>query len=309
MIQDIISYFFSSPVEFNPSRKFPHPYFLNEAFQKAINTKGYVLIKNAINEESLNFLSETYQKLTTFPEYSINDKFQNSGRYRSPEIRSYVMDRIGKFSKEYLPTIFNPEVYDENTTGAFQIKPPSKVSELNPHQDAPVIDETVDNGLFVWIPFCDITDKNGAVCVLPGSHLWGNCQRSLNVKWVFEKQTKTLWKHMKPIYMNKGDILVWDTALIHASHPNLTHETRVAITTTLLPKDFKMVEYFKDAQTPAGKVEKYRVERSFWESEDIMKRPPCPPNQFLGYEENAFPEKISGWNLRKLIQQTNEYLK
>ena len=73
------------------------------------------------------------------------------------------------------------------TTGAFQIKPPSKVSELNPHQDAPVIDETIDNGLFVWIPLCDINEQNGAIYVLPGSHLWQNHQRSLNVKWVFEK--------------------------------------------------------------------------------------------------------------------------
>lgn len=279
-------------------------YFNQETHHKNINKNGYTIIKNVVSEDHLAFLLSTYQQLTQFPEYTIDDKFQNSGRYRSPEIRSFVMDNIADFSKKFLPQLFDTSLYDENTTGAFQIKPPSKVSELNPHQDAPVIDETQQNGLFVWIPLCDINETNGAVYVLPGSHLWGNHQRSLNVAWPLEKHTATLWKHMIPVYMQKGDVLIWDTALIHASAPNLTETTRVAITTTILPKKYTMVEYFKDKKTPTDEVEKYNVVRSFWESEDIMKRPPCPPNQYLGNEKLAFPSSISKKQLLDLIQQT-----
>ena len=155
---------------------------------------------------------------------------------------------------------------------------------------------------------CDITEKNGAIYVLPGSHLWGNHQRSLNVPWAFENHTKTLWKEMEPIYIQKGDVLCWDTALIHASSPNLSMNTRVAITTTLLPKDFKMVEFFKDKKTPYDSVEKYQVERSFWEKEDIMKRPPCPPNKNLGLEKLTFPISISKKQLLNLIEETKSYL-
>lgn len=293
-------------VDFN-QKPFSTNYFMDEKNFAAYKINGYVVLKNVITPEELNFLNETYLQLTKFPEYSIDDKFQNSGRFRSPEIRNYVMNRIEQFSKKTLARLFNQELFDENTTGAFQIKPPSKVSELNPHQDAPVIDETIDNGLFVWIPLCDTNEHNGAISVLPGSHLWNNHQRSLNVKWVFEKHIKTLWKYMEPIYIDRGDVICWDSALIHSSTPNLTDETRVAITTTLLPKHFKMVEYHKDGNTDKGKVEKYRVERSFWETEDIMKRPPCPPNQFLGVENLAF-ENISKTQLIQLIQDTQQYL-
>jgi hypothetical protein len=287
------------------NRLFPNHYFIDVKQQDAIERYGYTTIKNALTRDQLSYLQLTFQKLTQFKSYSIAVQFQNSGRFKDPEIRNFVMESIGIFSKSFLPTLFNSDIYDENTTGAFQIKPPSNKSTLNPHQDAPVIDETKENGLFVWIPLCDITESNGAIMVLPGSHLWGNHQRSLNVPWPFEPHTKLLWKHMKPICLNKGDILIWDTALIHASLPNLSRETRIAITTTLLPKDFKMVEYFMDKKTPKGMVEKYQVERSFWENEDIMKRPPCPPNEYLGLEPTILNQTLNSNFVEKLLSQTN----
>lgn len=306
MLETLFNYFRPITKISIPNRILNINYFKTNNYQDELQKNGYVHLKNCLQEEQLKFLESTFKKLETFPEYSIADKFQNSGRFRSPEIRNFVMNSIGTFSKEFLPTLFDTDIYDENTTGAFQIKPPSKVSELNPHQDAPVIDELKQNGVFIWIPLCDITESNGPILVLPGSHLWGNHQRSLNVQWPLEKHTKTLWKYMHPIYMKRGDILCWDTALIHASSPNLSTTTRVAITTTLLPKNFKMVEYFKDKQTPIDSVEKYQVERSFWESEDIMKRPPCPPNEFLGLEKLAFPSSISKKQLIQLIKDTQQ---
>lgn len=282
-------------------RKLDTPYFMDNSNLETYKKQGFVVIKNGIPLDKISELEAVYKKLTTFNEYKVEKHFINSGRFQSIEIRKYVMDEIGRFSGEILPTIFNDAYFDTNTTGAFQIKPPSKISELNPHQDAPVIDETKYNGLFVWIPLCDITEKNGAVYVLPGSHLWGNHQRSLNVAWIFEEYAKLLWKHMQPVYMQKGDVLCWDSALIHASSPNLSDEMRIAVTSTILPKGYKMVEYFKDKDTPDDSVEKYEVERSFWETEDIMKRPCCPPNKFIGIEKMVFKNKITKTQLRSLI--------
>ncbi len=307
MLKSLYQKFAGPKIDLQTNKKFIHHYFRDSKHQEEVNKCGYTIIRNCVSKEQVAFLEDAYQKLTKLPDYSIEDKFQNSGRFRSGEIRNFVMNSIETFSKDFLPSIYDVNVFDENTTGAFQIKPPSKVSELNPHQDAPVIDETADHGLFTWVPICDMTDKNGAVSVLPGSHLWNNPRRSLNVKWVFEKHIKTLWKYMEPVYIKKGDVICWDTSLFHASATNLSNETRVAITTTILPKNFKLVDYFKDGQTQKGHVEKYQVERSFWESGDIMKRPPCPPNQFLGLEEVAY-DNISKSQLLNLIKDTQQYL-
>ena len=287
-------------------RKFVHQYFNNEDYNHQIQQYGFLKIENILTNNELDMLEQAYQKLCEFPDYSIQDKFQNSGRLRSTDIRNFVMNAIGAFSIEFLPKLFNINIFELETTGAFQIKPPSQKSDLNPHQDSPVIDELLHNAVYIWIPLCDITEQNGPVWVLPGSHLWGNHQRSLNVNWVFEKHTKMLWKYMKPISMKRGDVLCWDTALIHGSSPNLSNDMRIAVTTTILPKSYNMVDYFSDDKTQKGNVEKYEVFRNFWENENIMKRPSCPPNKFISLEKKVF-DKISKTDLQKLILKYHTY--
>ncbi|MFN8276299.1 MAG: phytanoyl-CoA dioxygenase family protein [Chitinophagales bacterium] len=281
-------------------RIFPHSYFLKQSHQQEINQKGFTVIRSGVPATLLDQLWKAYQELQLLPGFSVGESFQNSGRFRSPEVRSFVMNAICKVSEHLLPVHFNQEVYDPNTTGAFQIKPPSKKSSLNPHQDSPVIDELHHNAVYVWIPMQDITHENGPVYVLPGSHLWGNHQRSLNVPWPFAGQLKNLWRYMEPVVLQKGDMLCWDTALIHASSNNASAKLRLAITTTLLPKNFTMVDYYRDKQTPSGMIEKYEVERSFWESGDIEKRPPVPPNRFIGFEPSVYPGPVSGRMLHRL---------
>jgi len=206
MFKSVLDYFYKTQsIDRSLDRVFKQAYFKEANHNKTIQQQGYTIIKSAVGKHQLEVLQAIYQQLTQFKAYTVAEQFQNSGRFRDPEIRNFVMDSIGQFSKSFLPTLFDDDVYDENTTGAFQIKPPSKKSSLNPHQDAPVIDETKDNGLFVWIPLSDITKKNGAIMVMPGSHLWGNHERSLNVSWPLEPHTKLLWKHMHPIYLNKFD--------------------------------------------------------------------------------------------------------
>ena len=48
---------------------------------------------------------------------------------------------------------------------------------------------------------------------------------------------------MMPIYMNKGDILIFDTSIIHASEKNNSLSERIALCGALLPKDHQKVDY------------------------------------------------------------------
>ncbi|MBK9353455.1 MAG: phytanoyl-CoA dioxygenase family protein [Bacteroidetes bacterium] len=156
----------------------------------------------------------------------------------------------------------------------YQIKPASKTSQLNPHQDTPIVDELNLYAIYAWIPLCDVNEKNGTLSVLPKSHLWGNYQRSLNVPWIYEKYTNKLWKLMKPLNINKGDLICFDSALIHASGPNMSNEVRVAYNTAILPKNFQQVHYYMDKDTPKNKVEEYLIDETFYMNENIMQKPP-----------------------------------
>lgn len=279
---------------------FPINYFLQKSLMSELITQGFLCLKGVFNDDDFVDIDNKIKDILNIPEVSSSSKFLNSGRIDNPIIRTMIMDLIKQFSQNNLQKIFDTDCFDINTTGAFQIKPPGINSELNPHQDSPVIDESLFNGLYVWIPLVDINEKNGPVYVLPNSHTWGNHQRSLNVKWPFEKYIKVLKKHMIPVFCNRGDVIVWDTALIHSSSPNLSNKHRVAFTTTLLPVNFQMMEYFKDKKTPKNKVEKYRVFESFWKECDILKRPPVPPNEFICLEDYLF-EKINRSDLDSFL--------
>ncbi len=266
-----------------------------------ISGMGYQVLKNVFSDKDLISIDEGVQSILKIPEVANSTAFLNSGRIHDPTIRASIMSLIREFSMNHLKKIFDENCFESNTTGAFQIKPAGKNTELNPHQDSPVIDENLYNGLYVWIPLIDINEKNGPVYVLPNSHKWGNYQRSLNVKWPFEKHINILKKQMIPIHCNRGDVLIWDTALIHSSSPNLSGESRIAFTTTLLPKNFEMLDFFKDKKTPSRKVERYKVYESYWQSADILKRPPIPPNEFIGLEDYCF-ENLSPSEVKSLLE-------
>jgi len=169
--------------------------------------------------------------------------------------------------------MFDMEKADPKTGGAFQVKPPSEQSDLQIHQDGNVIDEEKDYCLFVWIPFCDITETNGPIWVLPGSHLWGNTQRSLGVPWNFLKHVEFLRKFMFPINIKRGDVMVFDPALIHCSTPNFSAETRHAITITVLRKNYQLIYYFRNKNIDTFLIEKYEVDENFYYDYDFQSKP------------------------------------
>lgn len=284
----------------NVNRKFTPKYFIEQNFQNEFEINGFIVIKNCIPKDEIDYLKEKYFQLTKMDKFSITDKFINSGRFPDPEIRNFVIESIKLFSERNLKKIFKIENCSIENGGNFQIKPASKNSILNPHQDSPIIDETKEYAIFIWIPLTNINLTNGPIWVLPKSHKWGNHQRSLNVPWAFEKYTKFLWKHMHPIELNEGDILCFDSALIHASSANLSNETRVAITTTALSKEFQLIEYFKDVSTPKNQVEKYIVTQEYYANEDINKRPDGK-YIFCGYENHLFHD-ISKSNITDFLK-------
>lgn len=170
------------------------------------------------------------------------------------------------------------------------------------HQDSTVIDEEKDYCLFIWIPFCDITKENGYISVLPGSHLWGNTQRSLGVPWQFRNHVETLNKHMHPVFLNAGDVMIFDPALIHSSSPNLSKEIRHAITITVLRKDYQLVYHFKNKEIDETLMEKYYVTENFYFDYDFISKP-----DESKWKKEIIPRKPFELTKRELISLIKKY--
>lgn len=248
-------------------------FFLDEKLHKHYMKYGWVVVKNVIEKQELDLFQQTYDHIATLDGYHLGDTLLNSGRVFNPEIRKLTREAIMKNAETILPRMFDMSQVDNNTSGSFIAKPPSDQSGLQVHQDSTVIDEENDYCLFVWIPFCDLTEQNGPVWVLDGSHLWGNTQRSLGVPWYLEKHADFLKKHMHPVIVNAGDAVIFDPALLHCSTPNYSDKLRLAVTVTVLRKNYQLVYYYKNKNIPSNKIEKYFVDENFYYGYDFASKP------------------------------------
>jgi Phytanoyl-CoA dioxygenase (PhyH) len=248
-------------------------FFQDEEKHKEYLKNGWCLINNVVEPSEIASFMNTFNEISKLEGFELDKNLLNSGRLFNPEIRKKTQDVINLNAKTILPRMFKMEKTDPHTGGAFQVKPPHVNSDLLIHQDSTVIDETKDYCLFVWIPFCDVTEKNGVISFVNGSHLWGNTQRSLGVPWQFRKHIKTLYQHTTPVSVKAGDVLVFDPACIHASSPNLSTEIRHAITITVLRKNYQLVYYFRNKDISDDLVEKYYVDETFYYGYDFISKP------------------------------------
>ncbi|MDX2001500.1 MAG: phytanoyl-CoA dioxygenase family protein [Chitinophagales bacterium] len=249
------------------------PFFLDKSLHQHFLKYGWCVVPQVVEQTEIDSFMATFHEISKLDGFELDKHLLNSGRLFNPEIRKKTQQVINENAKTILPRMFEMAKTDEHTGGAYQVKPCHENSDLQIHQDSAVIDEEKDYCLFVWIPFCDVNEENGPIWVLSGSHLWGNTQRSLGVPWNFLKHITTLRKFMHPVTVSKGDVIVFDPALIHCSTPNFSKEIRHAITITVLRKDYELVYYFKNKNIEADKIEKYVVDENFYFSYDFISKP------------------------------------
>jgi len=248
-------------------------FFLDDTHHEHYVCHGWCRIERVVDVTEIRGFLVTYESIAQLPGFELTDKFLNSGRLHNPKIRALVHEAINRGAAAILPRMFDMRKVATRTGGAFQVKPPSDMSELQIHQDSSVIDEDNDYCLFVWIPLCDVTMEHGPLHFLEGSHLWGNTQRSLGVPWNFERHDTLLRKHMTPVTARAGDVIVFDPAILHSSSKNLSTALRCAITLTVLRQDYQLVYYFMGEDTPDGMIEKYRISEAFYSDYDFVSRP------------------------------------
>jgi hypothetical protein len=248
-------------------------FFLEEKQHIAFLQNGWVKIKDVVKQEEIDSFMETFDEISKLDGFELDKHLLNSGRLFNPEIRKKTQDVINFNAQTILPRMFDMTKTDTHTGGAYQVKPPHRESDLLIHQDSTVIDEESEYCLFVWIPFCDVTMDNGVVSFVNGSHLWGNTQRSLGVPWQFKPHIETLYQHLSPVTVKKGDVLVFDPACIHASAPNLSSAIRHAITITVLKKNYQLVYYYRNPEISEDLIEKYYVDENFYYDYDFVSKP------------------------------------
>lgn len=279
------------------NRNFNPPYFLDSGQQRCFERDGFIVLRNIVQPDEIEEAYDIYLQLKTREGYNVQDNFESSGNFTSKATQQFVFDYIKKYVHKIAQRFADLDNCEVGDGGAFFIKPNTDKSILHPHQDSAVIDETKYYGIFVWIPLVDITLQNGPLYILPGSHLFGNTSRSQHIPWAFRHLNELLWEKMKPIPVNKGDIICFDTSVIHASAANNSDAYRIVACGALLPKHHQKVDYLLNGD----QLVKYDVDSDYWLNGGLESSLPAYPSEKSIYN---YPNPVKKKTFLKLLNTT-----
>jgi ectoine hydroxylase-related dioxygenase (phytanoyl-CoA dioxygenase family) len=281
-------------------RKINPLYILNEENRQEYIRNGYTIIRNVVDESSIQTILDAFNQITKLPGYFESDKLQTTIVF-GEDAHNIAINAVNSVSGHIFKNVLDENLCRFDFGGGIIIK--NKGCYFEPHQDCSIIDEYKGTTTYAWIPTVDMTAENGTFFAIPGSHLWAAWQRSSQYpSWPLKKFSKFLWEQMIPLYVNKGDVLLFDSALIHASGENHTDKIRLAFNACIIEKQAEHVQYVLEKDTPKQHIEKFIVDEEYWHKGNLWGRP-------KGYqrivEEVVYPEPITEEFLLEQIQKYN----
>jgi len=233
----------------------------DQELDKTLLAEGYVVVpflEKAQVENLKHFFYENHPK--DIP------GFYASAHSQDLVFRQKMNDQIKSTYSEAIDRYFSN---CEALGGSFVVKTKAQKEKLHPHQDWNIVDEKQYRSFNIWVPLVDLTEKNGAIRVLPKSHLWGENYRGPNIPDERQDQLSDFWDKMQTLMMKAGEALIYDHRLYHASYPNKMDEFRLATVFGIKPAEAEMFYYFGKED----KIEVYKSSVEFFMTGDIQRGP------------------------------------
>lgn len=241
-----------------------------------IDRVGYCIVPlmdeqthHAFYEESLVFLDEVKK-------HDDLKSFISIGRLQDPAVRNHSNEIIRKYVKPALDRLLDPKQF-EVIYGVHLLKSNTDQGVLNPHQDSSHVDELLYSTYHVWIPVTPPSPGFGTLEVIPFSHKLQIPYRSLNIPWALSNQEMHLWKYMQKVELKAGQVVFFNSKLLHASGPNKTGQVRIAANSLIKPVAADFIHCYAEDSTDFTEIELYKIDPDFYYKENIMERPRSYP--------------------------------
>lgn len=268
--------------------------FRDPDLQEQMIRLGYVHIPGFLNAQELDGLRRAYQEYDpgiSRRYYSTIDSYDPVYKHHvNVAIRTAASRSAERVLADYRPL-----------TGNFVIKRKGRKSKVHMHFDISCIDEEQMESCVLWMPLADVTEANGALQMMPGSHRFMNKIRGPGVRRYYEPLYSEFERHwMKVVPMKAGDALLFINRLLHYSPPNQDSETRVAARIDFIPREADALMYYWRPGMLEQDVAVYHIEDDFYEH--FRKEQEPLGASFVGYRSNRFRE-LSRSELLSRIQQ------
>jgi len=215
---------------------------------ESFNKNGFLFLENAIPTEQLQKLQNEFEKWReesrehtepygkTFdnrPRFDLEPGHSADKpalrRIASPlEISDLYLDVMrNNRALDALVDIFGPNIKFENAK--INSKQPGAATEVKFHQDFPFEAHTNDDMMTVLFFIDDVTEENGPLEVVPGTHkgpLYEHWHDGVFTGTVSDDVTKRMKPDVVPCYGPAGSACLMHTRLLHGSAPNLSDKPR-----------------------------------------------------------------------------------
>ncbi len=221
--------------------------FRDPKLQSSFEMDGYVVI-SLLNDQEILQLKNAYQKKS----FDNSDGFYSTSFSVDNDAKTVLENEIESVVKDKAQQLFYPY---QNLGSCYLIKAPGPNGEMPIHQDWTVVDESQYDSLTLWAPLSDVSNQNGALQVIPGSHRFSNIIRGPSL----DSPTYDIQEHLKKDLINiplkAGQAIIFSQALMHASPANQSKKSRIAITYGLIPKNAQLLFYHSEDKQQVGKYE------------------------------------------------------
>ncbi|MEX0810945.1 MAG: phytanoyl-CoA dioxygenase family protein [Chitinophagales bacterium] len=281
--------------------------FQDERHQEEFEKNGFIALP-FFNEGEIKELTELYHRLHPEDEKGFfPSTFSKDKAYRQTadkEIKRICERSIEKYCKDI-----------KVVCGSFIVKNPGPESGMCVHQDMSLVDESRFTGINIWVPLCDLSIKNGAIFVLPGSHRLFPTYRGSSIPEFFSPvKEEDLLDYMQPLLLKAGEAVFFDQSIMHYSPPNYSDKLRIVTNTYFTHKDTEFRTYYWNKEEHGdAKLEAFAQDDDFMTNfeqfgENIQDRPKV--GKSLGLVDYNFPkvdfdyiaERYERTNSRELIE-------
>ncbi len=236
--------------------------------QEIINqykNKGYTIVRNLLPSELIEEILKVYTKLisqrpliyTQSTHKWENIKLDNEGLIIQSILNPSTLKTLHPFNNYLKEIIYHTNIekilsiiFTDKALkiGCWQDMFFDKSTATIPHIDSWYLD-TLPKGLLlgVWIALEDIRSENGSFYVYPGSHLndWSYLENSTHDQFInsINDYCKKNEKLKKELFINKGDVVFWNSKLVHGStKQNTKGYSRKSVTAHYFPYPSSLVD-------------------------------------------------------------------
>lgn len=208
-----------------------------------------------------------------------------------------LLNKVDKYLKESLINRLNEHLINSTYTICnYLVKEADQNSEVPPHQDWLLVDETKFTSFNIWICIDEANEKSGCLKIIPKSQRINFSHRADDIPRFFDQFKEDLSHHFLNIPTKPGECVVFHHSIIHGSDKNISGEKRISCVVGGYESNADLL-FFKPSNNPK-KIVRYQIS----------------PNTFLSMGENYFPtENIKSkeevdleldiWNYEKFKQK------